>query len=285
MSRNDRDVTVSYPEVLSLRDALGAIDAVLDGELVAFDPATGAAELRHAAEPHAHRRRGDRRAAGRPGSRSPTSSSTCCGCRASRCVRLPYRDRGASCSSSSRSAAAPCQTVPVFFGTETPAADVWQRQHRAGHGGRGREAGRLALRAGPALALLDQGQALPRSRGGHRRLAPRCRSTRRAHRVADDGHPRRPSGLRYVGQVGTGFTESQLDALRPAVRAARAPVLTVRRRAAERGRRATRTGSSRRSSARSRSANGRATACCATRPGAACARTRHPADVVVAPIG
>jgi len=41
MSRNDRDVTVSYPEVVSVRDSLGAIDAVLDGELVAFDPATG----------------------------------------------------------------------------------------------------------------------------------------------------------------------------------------------------------------------------------------------------
>ena len=37
MSRNDLDVSVSYPEVLSLGAALPGNDAVLDGELVAFD--------------------------------------------------------------------------------------------------------------------------------------------------------------------------------------------------------------------------------------------------------
>src|ERR1700712_3327705 len=40
-SRNDRDITVSYPELESLGDLLAGVDAVLDGELVAFDPATG----------------------------------------------------------------------------------------------------------------------------------------------------------------------------------------------------------------------------------------------------
>jgi bifunctional non-homologous end joining protein LigD len=37
MSRNDLDVTRSYPEVASAPDALAAEEAVLDGELVAFD--------------------------------------------------------------------------------------------------------------------------------------------------------------------------------------------------------------------------------------------------------
>jgi bifunctional non-homologous end joining protein LigD len=38
MSRNDLDVSVSYPEVLGLAEALPGRDVVLDGELVTFDP-------------------------------------------------------------------------------------------------------------------------------------------------------------------------------------------------------------------------------------------------------
>ncbi|MBV9592262.1 MAG: non-homologous end-joining DNA ligase [Actinobacteria bacterium] len=38
MSRNDRDVTVSYPEIHEVSGALSGLPAVLDGELVAFDP-------------------------------------------------------------------------------------------------------------------------------------------------------------------------------------------------------------------------------------------------------
>jgi len=37
MSRNDRDVTVSYPELHHVGEALGSTGAVLDGEVVAFD--------------------------------------------------------------------------------------------------------------------------------------------------------------------------------------------------------------------------------------------------------
>ena len=37
MSRNDRDITVSYPELRELGAALGTTQVVLDGELVAFD--------------------------------------------------------------------------------------------------------------------------------------------------------------------------------------------------------------------------------------------------------
>jgi bifunctional non-homologous end joining protein LigD len=39
MSRNDLDVTTSYPELTQLLDLLDARDAVLDGEIVAFDDA------------------------------------------------------------------------------------------------------------------------------------------------------------------------------------------------------------------------------------------------------
>ena len=38
-SRNDRDVTVSYPELRPLAEAFGGEQAMLDGEIVAFDPA------------------------------------------------------------------------------------------------------------------------------------------------------------------------------------------------------------------------------------------------------
>lgn len=38
MSRNDRDVTASYPELRRLGEALGLLQVVLDGELVAFGP-------------------------------------------------------------------------------------------------------------------------------------------------------------------------------------------------------------------------------------------------------
>ena len=36
-SRNDRDVTVSYPELLPLATVFGAEQAILDSEIVAFD--------------------------------------------------------------------------------------------------------------------------------------------------------------------------------------------------------------------------------------------------------
>jgi len=38
MSRNDRDITVSYPELRRAGEMLGSRAAVLDGEIVAFDP-------------------------------------------------------------------------------------------------------------------------------------------------------------------------------------------------------------------------------------------------------
>ena len=37
LSRNDRDITVSYPELVGLPAAVGVTDAVLDGEIVAMD--------------------------------------------------------------------------------------------------------------------------------------------------------------------------------------------------------------------------------------------------------
>jgi len=65
LSRNDRDVTVSYPELRGLGEALGARPAVLDGEIVAFDdegrPSFGALQERmHVAEAARARRLAER---------------------------------------------------------------------------------------------------------------------------------------------------------------------------------------------------------------------------------
>jgi len=40
LTRNDRDVSATYPELQGLASALGPVEAVLDGEIVAFDPTT-----------------------------------------------------------------------------------------------------------------------------------------------------------------------------------------------------------------------------------------------------
>ncbi len=41
LSRNDRDVTATYPELRDLAESLGSREVVLDGEIVAIDPKTG----------------------------------------------------------------------------------------------------------------------------------------------------------------------------------------------------------------------------------------------------
>ena len=76
-SRNLREITDAYPEVRGLLRDLGMREAVLDGEIVAFDD-DGPPELR-AAPAADERHRAERRppAVGdRP--RSSTRSSTCC---------------------------------------------------------------------------------------------------------------------------------------------------------------------------------------------------------------
>ena len=42
-SRNDIDITDTYPELRAMAESMGATQAVLDGELVALDPAGGPA--------------------------------------------------------------------------------------------------------------------------------------------------------------------------------------------------------------------------------------------------
>ena len=70
-SRNGNDITPRYPELRELGRALASHEAILDGEVVAFDE-TGRPELPEAAGPHAP----DLRARGAAAARSAIPSRT-----------------------------------------------------------------------------------------------------------------------------------------------------------------------------------------------------------------
>ncbi len=82
------------------------------------------------------------------------------------------------------------------------------------------------------------------------------------------------AGLRYVGQVGTGFTDKALAALGEQLEPLERKVVAVRRRGAGGPAPRARTGSSRRWSVRWSSGTGRRTAGCGRRRGGGCGRTR-----------
>ncbi len=69
LSRNDADVTAAYPELAGLADAVGGLDAVLDGEIVALD-STGRVSF-EALQPRMHLR--DHRQIQRLANQSPVS--------------------------------------------------------------------------------------------------------------------------------------------------------------------------------------------------------------------
>jgi len=70
VTRNDIDVTIVYPEVGGLAAAVGALDVILDGELVTFSPHTGRSSF-EALQPRIHLR--DRAAIARIVERVPVT--------------------------------------------------------------------------------------------------------------------------------------------------------------------------------------------------------------------
>jgi bifunctional non-homologous end joining protein LigD len=210
MSRNDRDVTVSYPEVPSVRDSLGAIDAVLDGELVAFDPVTGRPSF---ATLQNRMHVADQATAARLATRIPITYVVFDVLRlqGESLLRLPYRDRRELLEQLEIGGGS-CQTVPVFYGEQTAGADVWRASTEQGMEGvvckridAPYEAGRRSPYWRKVKHFLDQEVVIGGWRPGSGRRAGRIGSLMMG--IPDTG------GLRYIGQVGTGFTESQLDAL------------------------------------------------------------------------
>ena len=272
-SRNDLDVTVSYPELAGLAGALGASRAVLDGEVVAFG-AGRPAQLRPAAAADARRPAPRGAAAQRhrsgpvPGLRRAAPGRP--GHRRAALLRAPH-PAGRPGPRRRRLA------VPALLrrqrGPELGAA----RQPGTGPGGGGGQAAGQQLPAGPPIAGLAQDQEHPDAGGGRPRLAAGQRPPGRHHRLAagrraGPGRRRiRDAALRRQG----GHRLHRGGAGRPApAGCSRSPGVPRRWPARHRGpRRPARSGSSRCWSARSASASGRRTAGCGTRSGVACGRT------------
>ena len=125
-------------------------------------------------------------------------------------IELPYaRAPGARSRSSSWAARrGGCRPPTPATGTR-----LLEATERPGAGGHRRQAARLALRARPADRRLaeDQAHAAPGARD--RRLDPGRGSPHRADRRAADGLLPRRRRFVYAGRVGTGFTERTLDEL------------------------------------------------------------------------
>jgi bifunctional non-homologous end joining protein LigD len=211
LSRNDRDITVSYPEVASLAPVLAGLEAVVDGELVAFDPATGRPSFgtlqnrMHVADPAI---------AVRLSARIPVTyvAFDLLRLQGKSLLRLPYRDRRELLEQLDIKGES-AQTAPAFFGAETPAADVWRASQDQGMEGvlakrvdSPYEAGRRSPYWRKVKHFLDQEVVVGGWRPGTGRRGGHIGSLMM-------GIPE-GTGLRYIGQVGTGFTDSQLDALK-----------------------------------------------------------------------
>lgn len=203
LSRNDNDITISYPELSELRGALSGLDAVLDGELVAFDasgrPSFGTLQQRmHVADSAAaHRLAGQTpvvyvvfdllRLQGRSLLHEPY---------ASRRELLEHLElQGGS-----------FQTAPVFY---DHAEDVWQASLVQGMEGvlakrrdSTYEPGRRSQSWRKVKHIQDQEVVIGGWRPGAGRREAMIGSLMLGLPEAD--------GLRYAGQVGTGFTDAML---------------------------------------------------------------------------
>ncbi len=208
-SRNLNDVTAGYPEVRGVLEDLGMHEAVLDGEIVAFDDGSGQAELRApaAADARAVGELGSEARRERPGRvrdlrpalpRRPLADGASVQQRRARLEQLGLGGRA--------------WRVPSARGGGGDAAA--RRDPRAGARGGRRQAPGLALRAGAALGRVAEGQEHDAPGASDRRLGAGGRAALRPDRRAVDGLPRsRDASFVYAGRVGTGFTEKTLDEL------------------------------------------------------------------------
>jgi bifunctional non-homologous end joining protein LigD len=203
ISRNDRDISVSYPELAGVSAALDGIEAVLDGELVAFDshgrPSFGTLQQRmHIA---------DATAARRLASLTPVVYVVFDVLRLSgqSLLQQPYANRRELLERLELNGDS-CLTAPVY---NESGADVWQASLEQGMEGvvaKQRnsiyEPGRRSQAWRKIKHIQDQEIVIGGWREGSGRRAGRIGSLMMG---LPDGN-----GLRYVGQVGTGFTEAML---------------------------------------------------------------------------
>jgi bifunctional non-homologous end joining protein LigD len=206
MSRNDNDITHSYPEVAELAGALHGLDAVVDGELVAFDaagrPSFGTLQQRmHIA---------DAATARQLAQRVPVTYVVFDVLRLNgqSLLREPYTHRRELLERFELHGDS-VLTAPVFY---DHGADVWQASRDQGMEGviaKRRDSTYDAGRRSPSWRkikhFLDQEVVIGGWRPGAGRRAGGLGSLMLGIPASD--------GLRYVGQVGTGFTDAMLDDL------------------------------------------------------------------------
>jgi bifunctional non-homologous end joining protein LigD len=207
LSRNDRDITVTYPELGAVGPALGGLRAVLDGEIVALDPAGrpnfGTLQQRmNVADPRAAQRLAEQipvayvvfdvlRLQGEP------------------LLRQPYHARR-ELLERLELAGPSCLTAPVFYGS---ARDVWNASIEQGM--EGLIAKRLDStyepgRRSPLWRKIKRVRDVEVVIGGWRPGAGRRAGVIGSLML---GVPSAGGRLRYVGQVGTGFTDAMLRQL------------------------------------------------------------------------
>ena len=202
-SRNDRDVTISYPEVGDLAAALGGVPAVLDGELVAFDttgrPDFGTLQRRmHVV---------DRAAVRTLVTEVPVVFVVFDLLRldGQSLLKQPYDQRRELLESLDLDAGA-CRTAPVFYESGADVLAVSRAQGMEGVVAKRRdsvyEAGRRSTAWRKVKHVRTQEVVIGGWKDGQGGRSGRIGSLMMGIPDAD--------GLRYIGQVGTGFTEAML---------------------------------------------------------------------------
>ncbi len=205
-SRNDRDVTVSYPELRALGEQLGSTQALLDGEIVSFDddgrPSFGRLQRRmHVASAAQARRLADS---------APVAYLIfdLLHLDGRSLLDLPYPQRREFLEDLDLNGIC-WQTPPAFEGDGAGAVDASRQQ-----GLEGVVAKRLTSRYRPGRRSPDWVKVKNiRTQevivGGWSPGKGRRSGTVGALLLGIPGE----SGLGYVGQVGTGFTDAMLDDL------------------------------------------------------------------------
>ncbi len=275
--RTDRDVTASYPELRALGEALGSVQAVLDGEIVALDDRRQA-ELRGAAAADEHRRAGPGPAPGRerPGHLHDLRPLA---------PRRPLGPRG------------PLPRAPqAARGPGAGRAPLGDRRLRRRAG----ERPCCKRRATPGSRASSRNGSTARTGPGVRDPSWRKVKNFRTQSVLIGGWAAGQGnlegelgalllgvpgqkGLDYVGRVGTGFQRRGAHGAAPPPVGSRRRATRPSRPRSRAPRRPVCTGWSPSSWVRCALASGPGPAACASPRGGACARTSAPEEVVVEP--
>ncbi|NJC67315.1 hypothetical protein HC028_22840 [Planosporangium flavigriseum] len=206
VSRNDRDVTVAYPELQALGQALGDVPAVLDGEIVACDPAGRVSFM--ALQPRIHVR--DPAQIEQRRKRTPVTYKVfdLLHLEGHDTIGLPYTQRR-ELLESLRLAGPHWDTPPYTRGGGAQALAESQKQHLEGIVAKRLDSRYEPGRRSSAWIKVKHTRTQEVVIGGWTPGKGRREGTIGALLL---GIPT-PEGLEYVGQVGTGFTHEELDEL------------------------------------------------------------------------